>query len=139
MRLKIWRTKLGILLAALLLTAGCVEMMLIGLGGAAAIGSYKWIEGTMEKDYPRSMQDTWNATLAACKDMQLKIARLSNLTPRNRRSRRWRPPDTNVKIQLIARPNQITTVKVRFGLMGNVDASAYFHRRVLHHLGLPPT
>ena len=39
------------------------------------------------------------------------------------------PPDTNVKIQLVARPNQITTVKVRFGLMGNVDASAYFHRR----------
>ena len=40
--------------------------VLMGLGGAAAIGSYKWMEGTMEKDYPRSMQDTWNATLAAC-------------------------------------------------------------------------
>ena len=49
------------------------------------------------------------------------------------------PPDTNVKIQLIARPNQITTLKVRFGLMGNLDASAYFHRQVMSHLGLPPT
>ena len=52
MRQKNWRTKLGILLAALLFTAGCVAMMLMGLGGAAAIGSYKWLEGTMEKDYP---------------------------------------------------------------------------------------
>ena len=47
------------------------------------------------------------------------------------------PPDTNVKIQLVARPNQITTVKVRFGLMGNADASAYFHRRIMEHLHLP--
>jgi len=47
------------------------------------------------------------------------------------------PPDTNVKIQLVSRPNQITTVKVRFGLMGNADASAYFHRRIMVHLGMP--
>ena len=138
MRLKIWRTKLGILLAALLLTAGCVEMMLLSLGGAAAIGSYKWIEGTMEKDYPRSMQDTWNAALAACKDMQLQI-KTQQFTPTESTIEAVAPPDTNVKIQLIGRPNQITTVKVRFGLMGNQDASAYFHRRVLQHLGLPST
>jgi hypothetical protein len=49
------------------------------------------------------------------------------------------PPDTNVKIQLVSRPNQITTVKVRFGLMGNGDASAYFNRRLMVHLGIPAT
>ena len=138
MRLKIWRTKLGIVLAALLLTAGCVETMLIGLGASAAIGSYKWMEGTMEKDYPRAMQETWNATLKAGDDLQLKIAS-QQYNPMESKIEAVAPPDTNVKIQLIARPNQITTVKVRFGLMGNVDASAYFHRRIMHHLGLPPS
>ena len=137
MRQKNWRTKLGILLAALLLAAGCVPMVLMSLGGAAAIGSYKWIEGTMEKDYPRSMQDTWNATLKACGDLQLKITS-QQYNPVESKIEAVAPPDTNVKIQLVARPNQITTLKVRFGLMGNVDASAYFHRRVMHHLGLPP-
>jgi hypothetical protein len=136
MRQKIWRTKLGILLAALLLTAGCVEMMLLSLGGAAAIGSYKWIEGTMEKDYPRSMQDTWNAALKACKDLQLNI-KTQQYNPTESTIEAVAPPDTNVKIQLVARPNQITTVKVRFGLMGNQDASAYFHRRIMEHLSLP--
>ena len=72
--------KLGIILVVLLFAAGCVEMMLMSLGGAAAIGSYKWMEGTMEKDYPRSMQDTWNAALAACKDMKLQI-QTQNFTP----------------------------------------------------------
>jgi len=138
MRQKNWRTKLGILLAALLLAAGCVPMVLMSLGGAAAIGSYKWIEGTMEKDYPRSMQDTWNATLKACGDLQLKITS-QQYNPVESKLEAVAPPDTNVKIQLVGRPNQITTLKVRFGLMGNVDASAYFHRRVMHHLGLPPT
>jgi hypothetical protein len=130
--------KLGIILVGLLLAAGCVPMMLMSLGGAAAIGSYKWMEGTMEKDYPRSMQDTWNAALAAAKDMQLKI-QTQQYNPTESTIEAVAPPDTNVKIQLVARPNQITTVKVRFGLMGNQDASAYFHRRILEHLGLPPT
>ena len=138
MRQKNWRIKLGVVLAAMLLSAGCAAMVLMGLGGAAAIGSYKWIEGTMEKDYPRSMQDTWNAALAATKDLQLTIKK-EQFNPMESIIESVAPPDTNVKIQLVARPNQITTVKVRFGLMGNVDASAYFHRRIMHHLGIPPT
>ncbi len=137
MRREIWQVKVLILLAALLVTAGCAATMLMGLGGAAAIGSYKWMEGTMEKDYPKPMQETWNATLAACNDLQLKISS-QQYNPMESKIEATAPPDTSVKIQLLARPNQITTVKVRFGMMGNVDASAYFHRRVMHHLGLPP-
>jgi len=136
MRLKIWHTKLGILLAALLLTASCAATLLLGAGGLAAIGSYKWVEGTMEKDYPRPMQEVWNATQAACKDLQLRIT-TQEYNPVESHIEAVAPPDTNVKIQLVSRPNQITTVKVRFGLMGNGDASAYFHRRLMVHLGMP--
>ena len=132
---KKWRVKLAGLLVGLLFTAACVETVLIGLGGMAAIGTYKWIEGTMEKDYPRGMQETFNATLAACKDLNLKIGS-QQYGPMDSRIEAVQPPDTNVKIQLLARPNQITTLKVRFGLMGNQDASAYFHRRVMQHLGM---
>jgi hypothetical protein len=46
------------------------------------------------------------------------------------------PDGTNVYIDLIARPNNITTVKVRFGLMGNKDQSGYFHRNVMKNLGI---
>ncbi len=137
MRLKIWRTKLGILLAAWLLTAGCAATLLLGLGGMAAIGSYKWVEGTMEKDYPRPMQETWTATLAACQDLQLRIS-TQDYNPVESHIEAVAPPDTSVKIQLVSRPNQITTVKIRFGLMGNGDASAYFNRRLMVHLGMPP-
>ena len=133
---KTWRMRLGAVLLGLVLTAGCVETMLLGLGASAAIGTYKWMEGTMEKDYPKPMGEVWNATLAACKDMNLKISS-QQYGALESRIEAVAPPDTNVKIQLVGRPNNITTLKVRFGLMGNVDYSAYFHRRVMHHLGIP--
>lgn len=134
---KRWKIKLAGVLISLLVLAGCVETVLLGVGATAALGSYKWIEGTMEKDYPRPIQETWNATLAACRDLNLKLAS-QQYNPLDSRIEAVQPPDTNVKIQLIARPNQITTVKVRFGMLGNVDASAYFHRRIMYHLHMAP-
>jgi hypothetical protein len=136
MRLKIWRTQLGVLLAASLLTAGCLETALLGVGGMAAVGGYKWVEGTMERDYPRPMPEVWKATLEACHDLQLRITK-QDYNPVESHIEAVAPPDTSVKIQLISRPNQITTVKFRFGLTGDKDASAYFHRRIMVHLGLP--
>ena len=132
------RIKLAALLVGLLFTAACVETMLIGLGATAAIGSYKWMEGTMEKDYPRPMQDVWNATLAAGKTLNLKISS-QQYGALESKLEAVQPPDSNVKVHLIARPNQITTVKIRFGMMGNADYSAYFHRQIMQNLGLPPT
>jgi hypothetical protein len=134
---KNFRVKLGAAVLALALAAGCVPMLLMGVGGAGAIGTYKWIEGTMEKDYPRPMGEVWNATLAAAKDMNLKI-QTQQYGALESRIEAVAPPDTNVKVQVIARPNSITTVKVRFGLMGNQDYSAYFHRRIMQHLGMSP-
>ena len=132
---KKWRLGLAGMLVGLLFISACVPMLLMSAGGAMAIGSYKWVEGTMEKDYPRGMPETFQAALSACKDLGLKISSQQySLT--ESRIEAVQPPDTTVKIQLLARPNQITTVKVRFGLMGNQDASAYFHRRVMQHLGM---
>jgi hypothetical protein len=129
------RVKLAGLLLGLLFTASCVPMLLMGAGGAAAIGTYKWIEGTMEKDYPRPMEETWNATLAAARTLNLRIAS-QQYGALESKIEAVQPPDTNVKVQLIARPNQITTVKIRFGMMGNADYSAYFHRQIMKNLGM---
>ena len=138
MRQKTWKTRLAAVLLGLLFTAGCVETVLLGLGATAAIGTYKWMEGTMEKDYPRPMGDVWKASQTACRDMNLKVAS-EQYGALESRIEAVAPPDTNVKVQLITRPNNITTVKVRFGMMGNTDYSAYFHRRIMQHLGIPPS
>jgi len=132
---KKWRFKVIWVLLGLLLTAGCVETVIFSAGAATALGTYKWIEGTMEKDYPRPMQDVWNATLAAAKSMNLKIAS-QQYSSLDAKIEAVQPPDTSVKIQLVSRPNDITTVKVRFGMFGNADWSAYFHRQIMKNLGM---
>jgi len=126
--------KFGGVILSLLLCAGCA-VALLGFGAAAGIGTYQWVEGTMEKDYPRTMQPTWHACLASCKTMQLSIKKES-YNPLNSVILATTPDGTNVDIQMVARPNDITTVKVRFGFMGNKDNSAYFHRNVMRGLGL---
>ena len=130
------RLKLGAMLLALTMAAGCVPMILMGVGGAAGIGTYKWIEGTMEKDYPRPMQETYNAALEAAKKLNIKITE-DQYGPSESRINGLTQDGTKVKVDLIARPNEITTVKIRFGMMGNADWSAYYHRQIMRILRIP--
>lgn len=132
--LKKWQLKIGGLVLCLQLFTGC-PVVLLGAGAAAGIGAYKWVEGTMEKDYPRPMDATYHACISAAHTMGLRVAQ-QQYNPTESRIEAVQPPDTTVKIQLVARPNNITTVKVRFGLMGNEDQSAYFHRLVMKNLGI---
>jgi len=130
------RLKLGAMLLALTMAAGCVPMILMGVGGAAGIGTYKWIEGTMEKDYPRPMRETYNAALEAAKKLNIKIT-ADQYAPSESRINGLTQDGTTVKVDLIARPNEITTVKIRFGMMGNADWSAYYHRQIMRNLHIP--
>ena len=128
-RTQSWKVA-GILLSLLLL-GGC----LVGVGAMVGVGAYQWMEGTMQKDYPRTMEPTYRACVEACKIMKLKIQKES-YGPMHSNITATAPDGTNVYIELVARPNNITTVKVRFGLMGDKDQSAYFHRNVMKYLGI---
>ena len=132
--LKKWQLKLVGVLLCVVMNSGC-PLVLIGAGAAAGIGAYKYVEGTMEKDYPRPMQPTYQACMSAASTMSLRVAQ-QHYGQTESRIEAVQPPDTTVKIQLVARPNNITTVKVRFGMMGNEDQSMYFHRLVMKNLGV---
>jgi hypothetical protein len=107
----------------------------MGVGAMVGVGAYQWMEGTMQKDYPRTMEPTYRACVAACKTMKLTIQKES-YGPMNSTITAAAPDGANVSIELVARPNNITTVKVRFGFMGNKDQSGYFHRNVMKSLGI---
>ena len=131
-----WRLKLVAVLVALAMAAGCAATVLMGVGGLAALGTYKWVEGTMEKDYPRPMQATYDAAMEAAQRLNLKVTS-TNYTPTESRIDAVTQDNTQVVVQLVARPNEITTVKIRFGLMGNVEWSAYYHRQIMKILRIP--
>jgi hypothetical protein len=94
------------------------------------------VEGTMEKDYPRPMQETFNAAMGAAQKLNLRVTE-QICTPPESKILALTPDGTSVKVELIARPNEITTVKIRFGMMGNADWSAYYHRQIMKILQIP--
>ena len=130
------RLKLAAVLVAMAMAAGCAATLLMGVGGLAALGTYKWVEGTMEKDYPRPMQETYNAAKEAAKKLNIKIT-ADQYGPSESRIDGLTQDGTTVKVELISRPNEITTVKIRFGMMGNADWSAYYHRQIMKILRIP--
>ncbi len=130
------RLKLAAVLVATAMAAGCAATILMGVGGLAALGTYKWIEGTMEKDYPRPMQETYNAALEAAKSLNIRVTE-DQFGPSESRINGVTQDNTTVKVDLVARPNGITTVKIRFGMMGNADWSAYYHRQIMKILRIP--
>ena len=132
-----WSCRVAGLFLLVLLFGGC----LMAVGAAVGVGAYQWMEGTMTKDYPRKMEPTYQACLAACKTMNLTIQKqykghvpLSDVATKNIAA--VTADGTNVDIKLIPRPNNITSVQVRFGLMGNKEQSAHFHRLVMKNLGI---
>jgi hypothetical protein len=131
------RLKLAAVLVAMAMAAGCAATLLMGLGGLAALGTYKWVEGTMEKDYPRSMRETFDATMEAGRSLNLKISPEQQYTPSESKILASTQDGTDVKVELVARPNNITTVKIRFGMMGNADWSGYYHRQIMKNLRIP--
>jgi hypothetical protein len=130
------RLKLVAVMVATAMAAGCAATLLMGVGGLAALGTYKWVEGTMEKDYPRPMQETYNAAMEAAKKLNIKITG-DQYGPSESRINGLTQDGTTVKVELVARPNGITTVKIRFGLMGNADWSGYYHRQIMKILQIP--
>jgi Protein of unknown function (DUF3568) len=130
------RLKLVAVLVAMAMAAGCVPMVLMTVGGAAGIGTYKWMEGTMEKDYPRPMKETYDAALEAAKKLNIKVT-TDQYGPSESKINGSTQDGTAVKVELVARPNDITTVKIRFGMMGNADWSAYYHRQIMKALHIP--
>ena len=70
---KRWLKGLAGILLGLVLFTGCLETALIGVGAGGAMAGYKWMEGTMIKEYPRSLPEMEQAVQKVCKQYRIKI------------------------------------------------------------------
>ena len=124
----------GILLCLTLFT-GCLGA-LVGVGASGAMAGYKWIEGTMTMDYPKSVAEMDQAVQQVCKEYRIKITE-RKMSPTKGTIIGVDPNGEDVKITLDAKPNNITTVGVHVGgFVGNKDASELFHKQLAKDLGL---
>ena len=120
------KTKLliTVLMASLLaLTNGCFLFVVgVAAGAGAGVGGYAWVNGEIKTTEGASLDRTWNATLAAMKDLefpvtdQAKDALEANLTARN-------ASNTNISIKLKNLSNTSTKIRIRVGTFGDESLS----------------
>ena len=114
------KTKLliTVLMASLLtLTNGCFLFVVSAAAGAGVAG-YAYVDGEVSATEGASLNRTWDATLAAMKDLefpvtsQAKDALEANLTARN-------ASNTSITIKLKNLSNTSTEIRIRVGTFGD--------------------
>lgn len=131
-----WLTRTMGILLVLMLTPGCLGTALVGAGATGAMAGYKWMEGTMTQEYPRTLPVTEKAVLKVLEYYKVKIKN-QNVGTLKGTINGVDQTGQEVRITLEAQPHQITAVSIRVGgFMGNKDASQMFHTRLAKELGL---
>lgn len=126
---------IGKLLAALMMvmmlmaSAGCGAIL---VGGAAAAGTYVYMDGNARADYRAGIRQTYNATLDGCRDIGMNIT--SQSLDGDSASVKGRYHGEDIYISLSLEGDSLTQVTVRVGLLGNETESRRIHDAIARNL-----
>jgi len=102
--------------------AACAPVVLMGAGAAVGVFGYKYYQGALTVIYESPYMETWDATLKALEEMNMKVE-----SSKHDASSGWivaRDPDQKrVSISMEYRSAKETEVVIRSGTMGDEEAS----------------
>jgi len=102
--------------------ASCAPLFFIGAGAAAGIAGYKFYHGALNVIYEAPFEKTWNATLKALRDMNIKVTASNHDLTTGKISGLY-PDKTPVNISLKYKTSKETEAIIRVGPLGNEAAS----------------
>ena len=111
-----------VLMASLLGFVNGCALFVVGAAAGAGAAGYAYVNGEIKTTESASLDRTWNATLAAMKDLefpvtsQAKDALEANLTARN-------ASNTSINIKLKKLDNASTEIRIRVGAFGDEPMS----------------
>ena len=109
-----------VLLCALsLAVSGCAAVV---VGGAAAGSAYVYVTGQAKQQFNNDLSASYQAALTACKELNLKIE--SSKKRLSEAEVKAKDVDTTVFIDLSSVSSRVTEISVRYGMLGDEQASA---------------
>ncbi|MBW1972269.1 MAG: hypothetical protein DRG20_04405 [Deltaproteobacteria bacterium] len=116
-----------------LIISGCALLVGAGAGAALAVGTYKYIEGALVRDYNRPLNQVYSASLSTLKDMEIKIVseKKDQLGATIKAQRANNSPVT-IKIKRIDRNN--SSLSIRVGYIGNKKEAKIIHEEIARRL-----
>ena len=114
---------------------GCNALLRAGAGPGAGAATYAYVKGELQTTYGASFDRTWNATLSALRDIDIKVVGTRKDTLEGN-IEATKADGTKVRIDLVKAGPDTTTVKIRVGVFGDEEPSRLIHRKIADILGI---
>jgi uncharacterized lipoprotein len=124
-----------VLFGATLLLQGCGALLAGGAGAAAGAGTVAYTRGEAQSTYPASFERTWNATMGALQEANLKVQDTDRDGSKGT-IKAVQADDKNVTVGLEPAGPGTTSVKIRVGTFGDEEVSRAIHNRIASRLGV---
>ena len=123
-----------ILAMSLMFCWGC-ELALIGLGAGIGAGTYRFIEGRLERQYPVSYATAWDATNTALANLEISIS--GSLNEGVKGAIEGVTKDgVKVFISLKDMGQKVTSIGIRVGTFGDRAESERIHNEIAKIAGI---
>lgn len=109
--------------------SGCAAVIAAGVGVGVGFGTYKYVEGNLQRDYIGPPDTLWEATLTAIDDLRV----ASEVKERDYFGgliKGIMHDGTKITIKMKRLTDNSTEVGVRVGLFGNVKQSELIHNKI---------
>jgi hypothetical protein len=126
--------QLIVLLSALFMLSGCAAVLL-GVGAGVGIGTYKYVEGSLSREYPLAFSMAWDATNSALAKLQISTSNSMDEGARGK-IEAVRRDGTKVAVLLKDMGQNVTSISVRVGILGDRDAAERIHDEIASVSGI---
>ncbi|HXH12916.1 MAG TPA: DUF3568 family protein [Alphaproteobacteria bacterium] len=135
MKRTVMRAMLVGIICASFVWQGCGALVAGGAGAAAGAGTVAYVRGELQSTYPASFDRTWNATLGALQESNLRVTETERDGAKGTINART-ADDTSVTVNLETAGPGTTAAKIRVGVFGDEEMSTAIHRRIASRLGV---
>lgn len=108
--------------------SGCTAVLL-AVGAGAGIGTYKFFEGNLSREYPLALSRALDATNTALENHQISISNSMNEGTVVKIDA-VRKDGLKVSIKLTDRGQGVTRISIRVGLLGDRSAAEKIHDQI---------
>lgn len=115
----------NLMIILVLLSTGCAALV---VGGAAAVGTYTYVAGQLQRTYNANLDATYQATLAGCEALGLPVQ--DKQKQLSKASVKVLDGDREAWISLTAQSSTTTEVSIRVGYLGDELASRRIHEAI---------
>jgi Protein of unknown function (DUF3568) len=125
------KTPMMLLAAAVIaMTSGCIAL---AVGAAAGVGTYAYVEGIMKTTLEANLDRTWDATQKSVEQLQFTVKSSSKDALQAKLVAR-EANNTDVKIYLERKGDNLTEVSIRVGVFGDEAQSRLILDKIKQNL-----